>query len=375
GRRSAALLLELHRQEQGDDLRSLALSVWGTATMRNGGEDIAQALALLGVQPRWDGPTRRMVGLEVVPLAVLDRPRVDVTLRISGLFRDAFPQLVGWFNRACQLVAALEEDEQHNPLAARARQEGHSARVYGSAPGAYGAGLQGLIDSGQWEGREDLAEAFLQWSSWRYDGDGSGADPQGEGLQIRADRAGLEQRLRQVQVVLHNQDNREHDLLDSDDYYPFQGGLRAAVDKVSGTAPALWFGDHSRSQRPRLHRLEREFDKVLRSRLLNPRWIGAMQNHGYKGGFEMAASLDYLFAYDASTGRVPDWGYTAIAEQWLGDPKVVDFLSRSNPWALRDLAERLLEAHHRGLWADAEKHLLERLRQQVLESEALIEMR
>ena len=375
GRRSAALLLELHRQEQGEDLRSLALSVWGTATMRNGGEDIAQALALLGVQPRWDGPTRRMVGLEVVPLAVLDRPRVDVTLRISGLFRDAFSQLVGWFNRACQLVAALEEDEQHNPLAARARQEGHSARVYGSAPGAYGAGLQGLIDSGQWEDRQDLAEAFLQWSSWRYDGDGSGLNPQGEGLRVEPDRAGLEQRLRQVQVVLHNQDNREHDLLDSDDYYQFQGGLSAAVETLSGTAPALWFGDHSRSQRPRLHRLEREFDKVLRSRLLNPRWIGAMQNHGYKGGFEMAASLDYLFAYDASTGRVPDWGYAAIAEQWLGDQTVLDFLSRSNPWALRDLAERLLEAHHRGLWADAEKHLLERLRQQVLESEALIEMR
>ncbi|MFN5221264.1 MAG: cobaltochelatase subunit CobN, partial [Cyanobacteriota bacterium] len=329
-----------------------------------------------------DGPTRRMVDLEVIPLALLGRPRVDVTLRISGLFRDAFPQLVAWFDQACRLVAALQEPESLNPLAAAARLEGHAARIYGSQPGAYGAGLQSLIDSGQWEGRQDLGEAYLSWSSWRYGSlnhsatnpsDAIPADP----LAIDAvpDRQGLEQRLRGVQVVLHNQDNREHDLLDSDDYYQFQGGLSAAVEKVSGTAPALWFGDHSRSQRPRLHRLEREFDKVLRSRLLNPRWIGAMQNHGYKGGFEMAASLDYLFAYDASTGRVPDWGYTAIAEQWLGDPKVVDFLSRSNPWALRDLAERLLEAHHRGLWADAEKHLLERLRQQVLESEALIEMR
>jgi len=371
GRRSAELLLELHLQEQGDHLQTLALSVWGTATMRNGGEDIAQVLALLGVRPVWDGPTRRMVDLEVIPLSLLDRPRVDVTLRISGLFRDAFPQLVGWVNRATALVAALEEPDAANPLAAAWRRDGHSARVYGSAPGAYGAGLQGLIDSGQWEQRSDLGEAFLNWSGWRYDSQ-AGSPGQG-GIEAQADRQGLEQRLAAVQVVLHNQDNREHDLLDSDDYYQFQGGLSAAVEKLSGQRPALWFGDHSRSARPKLHRLEREFDKVLRSRVLNPRWIEAMQQHGYKGGFEMAASLDYLFAYDASTGRVPDWGYGALCDQWLSDPAVLIFLERSNPWALRDMAERLLEAHNRGLWDGAQKNQLEHLRQLVLDSESLIE--
>ncbi len=374
GRRSAELLLQLHLQEEGDDLRTLALSVWGTATMRNGGEDIGQALALMGVRPVWDGPTRRLVDVEVIPLRLLGRPRVDVTLRISGLFRDAFPQLVGWFNRATRLVAALREDPEDNPLAASARLEGHGGRIYGSAPGAYGAGLQGLIDSGHWEERGDLGEAFLNWSAWRYDGDpGDGAS--GGAIAATADRSGLERRLAQVQVVLHNQDNREHDLLDSDDYYQFQGGLSAAAERLQGRAPALWFGDHSRSERPRLHRLEREFDKVLRSRLLNPRWIEAMQEHGYKGGFEMAASLDYLFAYDASTGRVPDWGYGAISAAWLEDGTVREFLSRSNPWALRDMAERLLEAHHRGLWEGAEPQRLEGLQALVLESEGLVEQR
>ena len=374
GRRSAELLLQLHLQEEGDDLRTLALSVWGTATMRNGGEDIGQALALMGVRPVWDGPTRRLVDVEVIPLRLLGRPRVDVTLRISGLFRDAFPQLVGWFNRATRLVAALTEDPGDNPLAASARLEGHGGRIYGSAPGAYGAGLQGLIDSGHWEERGDLGEAFLNWSAWRYDGDpGDGAS--GGAIAATADRSGLERRLAQVQVVLHNQDNREHDLLDSDDYYQFQGGLSAAAERLQGQAPALWFGDHSRSQRPRLHRLEREFDKVLRSRLLNPRWIEAMQEHGYKGGFEMAASLDYLFAYDASTGRVPDWGYGAISAAWLEDGTVREFLGRSNPWALRDMAERLLEAHHRGLWEGADPQRLEGLRALVLESEGLVERR
>jgi cobaltochelatase CobN len=384
GRRSAELLLELHLQEEGEHLCSLALSVWGTSTMRNGGEDIAQALALLGVRPVWDGPTRRMVDLEVIPLALLGRPRVDVTLRISGLFRDAFPQLVAWVNRATALVAALDEPEEQNPLAAAARREGTAARVYGSAPGAYGAGLQGLIDSGQWETRADLGEAFLNWSSWRYgaaEGDGSAlagmahGPAGGMGIEAAADRQGLEQRLRRVQVVLHNQDNREHDLLDSDDYYQFQGGLSAAAETLQGRKPAAWFGDHSRAARPRLHRLEKEFDKVLRSRLLNPRWIAGMQRHGYKGGFEMAASLDYLFAYDASTGRVPDWSYGAVAEHWLGDPGVRAFLEATNPWALRDMAERLLEAHHRGLWSGAGDGQLASLRQLVLEAEALVEQR
>jgi cobaltochelatase CobN len=312
------------------------------------------------------------VDLELIPLTQLGRPRLDVTVRISGLFRDAFPQLVAWLNRATALVAAADEPEGDNPLAAAARRDGHAWRVYGSAPGAYGAGLQGLIDSGEWETRADLAAAYLNWSSWRYEGLG-GADGSSVRLEIQADRQGFEQRLGSVQVVLHNQDNREHDLFDSDDYYQFQGGLSAAVEAVSGQAPQLWFGDHSRHQRPRMHRLEREFDKVLRSRVLNPRWIEGMQQHGYKGGFEMAASLDYLFAYDASTGRVPDWSYGAITEQWLGDEQVLTFLKQANPWALRDMAERLLEAHNRGLWSGAQKNQLEQLRQLVLEAEQLVE--
>ena len=370
GRRSAELLLEQHLMEQGEDLRTLALSVWGTATMRNGGEDIGQALALMGVRPCWDGPTRRLVDLEVLEASVLGRPRVDVTLRISGLFRDAFPQLIHWFNRACRLVAALPEEERLNPLAASARDQGTWARVYGSAPGAYGAGLQALIDSGYWEARDDLADAFLAWSGWRYDS--HGVDAAAEVVAVR-DPDGLVQRLSAVRVVLHNQDNREHDLLDSDDYYQFQGGLSAAVERVSGQRPALWFGDHSRPQRPRVHRLEKELDKVIRSRLLNSRWLEGMRRHGYKGAFEMVASLDYLFAYDASTDRVPDWSYGAICDRWLRGADTLAFLRQANPWALRDMGERLLEAHHRGLWQGASHEQLEHLRQLVLSSEARIE--
>ena len=363
GRRSAEQLLELHLQEEGDCLRHLALSVWGTATMRNGGEDIAQLLALIGVRPVWDGPTRRLVDLEVIPLRLLGRPRVDVVLRISGLFRDAFPQLLMWVDQAMAMVAALDEPSDQNPLAALTQQDGLQGRIYGSAPGAYGAGLQALIDSGAWDSRADLGEAFLQWSQWRY---GGSSEPS-------QDRTGLESALGRVQVVLHNQDNREHDLLDSDDYYQFHGGLSAAIEASSGKRPELWFGDHSRRERPRLHRLERELDKVMRSRLLNPRWIEGMQQHGYKGAFEMGASLDYLFAYDAATDRVPDWCYGALCDQWLNTPEIVEFLERRNPWVLRDMAERLLEASNRGLWQGAADQQIQLLKGLISSSEAQIE--
>ena len=353
GRRAAALLLEQHQQQQGEPLRHLAMSVWGTATMRNGGDEIAQALALMGVRPVWDGQQRRVVDLEVIPVAQLGRPRVDVTLRISGLFRDAFPNLVDLMHRAGLLLQQTTGQRL--------------GRIYGSAPGAYGAGLQGLMDSGDWESTADLATAFLNWSQWRYSSDATGE------LQVQEDRDGLCDRLGQVDGVLHNQDNREHDLLDSDDYYQFQGGLAATVTHLRGQAPALWFGDHARPERPRVHGLARELDKVIRSRLLNPRWLEGMDRHGYRGGFELSASLNYLFAYDASTGAVPDWAYGAVAEKWLLEPSRQAVLKGSNPWALQEMGERLLEAHRRGLWRNANGEQIQALEAMVRQVDADLE--
>ena len=352
GYRSADALLQQHLQQEGEHLKHLAISIWGTSTMRTGGDDVAQVLALMGVRPRWDGPSRRMVGLELIPESVLARPRVEVTVRISGFFRDAFPQLIGWLNKADQLVRTQQADSSQRMCA-----------IYGSAPGAYGAGLQGLIDSGHWEDQSDLAEAFLNWSQWDY---GTVGEP-------LKDRTGLENRLREVELILHNQDNREHDLLDSDDYYQFQGGLAAAVGSLKGESPALWFGDHSRPERPKPKPLAQELDKVIRSRLLNPRWIEGMAKHGYKGGFELAASLDYLFAYDACTDIVPDWAYNEICRQWLQAKPVLAHLRQHNPWALRDMAERLLEANNRGLWEQPDLNQLDELRDLVLSTEQQIE--
>ena len=381
GRKAAEVLVETYTQEHGEYPKTLALSIWGTATMRTGGDDLAEALALLGVQPVWEGASRRVIDFEILPLSLLGRPRVDVTLRISGFFRDAFPNLIDLFDQAVTAVAALNESADQNPLAAQVQQEtqewqqaGLTAeeaeqrsryRVFGSKPGAYGAGLQGLIESQNWETTEDLARAYLNWSSYAYSAQGVG---------YSAPEA-FERRLTNLQVVLQNQDNREHDLLDSDDYYQFQGGLTAAVRSLQGQNPTVYFGDHSLAENPKVRSLEQEIARVYRSRVVNPKWIAGAMRHGYKGAFEMAATIDFLFAYDATAQCVADYMYEGVAEAYVLDPQVQAFVQQKNPWALRDMAERLLEAHQRGMWENVDQAMLDQLRSLSLEAEAEIEGR
>ena len=356
GWKSATLLVERHVQEHGEWPRRMALSAWGTSNMRTGGDDIAQGLALMGVQPQWDRGSGRVTGFDVMPLDVLDRPRVDVTLRLSGFFRDAFPAQIDLFDSAVRAVAAMDEPADQNPLAARVaedaaaliadgvdadtarRRAGH--RVFGSKPGAYGAGLQALIDERGWETDADLARAYIAWGGYAY----------GDGADGRAEHRLFERRLGSVQAVVHNQDNREHDLLDSDDYYQFEGGLTAAVRHLSGEQPAVWHNDHSRPETPKIRSLEDEIGRVVRARVVNPKWIAGVMRHGYKGAFEMAATVDYLFAFAATAHCVKDHHFDLVFDAYLDDDDVRGFLEDNNPDALRDMADRLLEAQDRGLW-------------------------
>ena len=367
GWKSAALLIERHVQEHGEWPLRMALSAWGTSNMRTGGDDIAQALALMGVRPQWDRGSGRVAGFEIMPLGVLDRPRVDVTLRLSGFFRDAFPDQIELFDSAARAVAALDEPPSRNPLAARVaedaaslaadgvdpetarRRAGH--RVFGSRPGAYGAGLQALIDERGWETDADLARAYIAWGGYAYGGGAAGA----------AEHRLFERRLEQVQAVVHNQDNREHDLLDSDDYYQFEGGITAAARYLSGRQPAVWHNDHSRPESPRIRTLEDEIGRVMRARVVNPKWIAGVMRHGYKGAFEMAATVDYLFAFAAAARCVRDHHFDLVFDAYLADERVRGFLEDSNPAALREMAERLLEARERGLWKPRSNAAYDRL--------------
>ncbi|HMA46482.1 MAG TPA: cobaltochelatase subunit CobN, partial [Frankiaceae bacterium] len=367
----AASLLERYRTDTGAWPRTVGLTVWGTSAMRTQGDDVAEVLALLGVRPTWDDASRRVTGFEVMAVDELGRPRVDVTVRVSGFFRDAFPHVVALLDDAVRAVAALDEPAEHNPLRAHVTDDvarhgderRATARVFGSKPGAYGAGLLPLIDARNWRADADLAEVYAVWGGYAY----------GRGLDGREARADMETVFRRIDVAAKNQDNREHDVADSDDYFQYHGGMVATVRHLTGTSPAAYVGDSHVPDAVRTRTLGEETRRVFRSRVVNPRWIAAMQRHGYKGAFEMAATVDYLFGFDATAGVVDDWMYDSLASSYVFDAQVRDFLRRSNPWALRGIAERLLEAADRGMWAEPPAETLDGLRATYLEMEGDLE--
>ena len=381
GALAAQRLIERHVQDHGQWPTAVGLSVWGTSTMRSGGEDIAQALALLGVRPRWAEGSGRVIDVEVIPAALLGRPRVDVMLRISGFFRDAFPGLIDLFDTAVKAVAQLpadDESDEMNPIRVRVRQDQTQAqergmppqlalrqatwRIFGPRPQGYGTGLQQLLEDDRWQGLSEIAQAYLRAGAYAY----------GQGEHGALARAPFEAQVARLDAVVHNQDNREHDILDSDDYYQFQGGLAASVEHLRGTAAALYHGDLSQPGAPRIRSLAQELSRVVRSRAVNPKWLSAMRRHGYKGAAEMAATVDFLFAFDATTGQVADHHYALVTDAYLNDPINREFLLHHNPQALRQIGQRLLQAAERGLWADADAHIPS-IRQALLEAEMRLE--
>ena len=366
-------LLNRYRADHGDWPRSVGLSAWGTSAMRTSGDDIAEILALLGVRPVWDDASRRVVDLEVIGLAELGRPRIDVTVRISGFFRDAFPHVVTMLDDAVRLVAALDEAPEDNfvrahvaaDLADHGDERRATTRVFGSKPGTYGAGLLQLIDSRNWRDDADLAAVYTAWGGFAY----------GRGLDGRPAADDMENQYRRIAVAAKNTDCREHDIADSDDYFQYHGGMVATVRALTGTAPAAYIGDNTRPDAVRTRTLSEETRRVFRSRVVNPRWMAAMRRHGYKGAFEMAATVDYLFGYNATAGVMADWMYEELTAQYVLEPENRKFLSESNPWALHGMSERLLEAAGRGMWENPEPDTLAGLRQVLLETEGDLEAR
>lgn len=371
GQAMAESLLERYRADTGEWPRSVGLSVWGTSAMRTAGDDVAEVLALLGVRPVWDEASRRVAGLEPVPLTELGRPRIDVTVRISGFFRDAFPHVVGMLDDAVRLVAGLDEPYEDNYVRAHvaADTQGHgddrraTMRIFGSAPGAYGAGLLPLIDSRNWRDDSDLAEVYAVWGGYAY-----GRDL--DGVPARQD---MESAYRRIAVAAKNVDTREHDIADSDDYFQYHGGMVATVRALTGRAPAAYVGDSTRPDAVRTRTLSEETARVFRARVVNPNWLAAMRRHGYKGAFELAATVDYLFGYDATTGVLADWMYDRLTAAYVLDPENQEFMARSNPWALHGIAERLLEAAERGMWEHPDPELLRGLQEVYLKTEGDLE--
>ena len=381
GKQLAEALIARYLKEEGRYPETVGIVVWGTSAMRTRGDDVAEILALLGVRPVWQQESRRVSGLEVIPLAELGRPRVDVTVRISGFFRDAFANLVHLINQAVEMVSRLDEPEEMNPLARHVREETAAKvacglpeaearktslfRVFGSKPGTYGSGLLPLIESRRWRDEHDLARVFTTWSGYAYTKDHYGKPAAAE----------FQNRLKKVQVATKNQDNREHDIFDSDDYFQEHGGMVAAIRALTGTNPKMYFGDSAHPGHVRMRALSEEARRVFRTRVVNPKWLAAVRRHGYKGALEMANTVDFLFGYDATAGVIDDWMYEQLSRAYVLDPAMQEFFRQSNPWALKEIAERLLEAAHRRLWQQPRPETLQALAEALLAAEGWTEER
>jgi cobaltochelatase CobN len=340
--KQAAELLRRHVQDHGEMPRAIVLNLWGSATLRTGGEDLALALLLLGVRPCWDPGSGRVTGFEVLPLALLDRPRVDVTLRVSGLFRDAFAAQIELFDAAVRAVAERDEAADWNPLAAACRNLGSaqplaSARVYGPPPGAYGTGVVERLD--RLEGRDALGAAYLAGSGFAY----------GRNCEGAADPDGLARRVRAADAFVQLQDHRETDLLDGSEWAAHEGGFAAAAAAL-GAAPALYHADTGMPGAPRMRTLAEEVARITRARAANPAWIAGMIGHGYQGAAEIARAVDGLHAFAACVPARFDLQFDLLFAATLGDAAVDAFLTAANPAARASMAARFADALCRDLW-------------------------
>ena len=337
GTRAAAEVVRRYLQDQGEYPRALVIDLWASASLRTGGDDLAQAFAYLGVRPLWDKNSSRVTGVEVMPLATLDRPRIDVTLRISGLFRDIFETQIALFDLAVRRIAALDEEGADNPLAEATRQGADLARVFGGAPGSYGARAGDLALDGDWKTRADLGEAYLAAVTHSY---GSSDTPAGDDFRSRVSGA---------DVLVHPQDDRERDLLDGDGVADFAGGFAAAA-ALLGNEPELYHLDTSQPEAPKARLLAEELARVVRGRLTNPRWLDGMLKHGHRGVAEIAQGVDALYAFSATAEVVSAALFDATHAALITDEAVLSAMIRSNPAATVAIAQRLRDALARGLW-------------------------
>jgi cobaltochelatase CobN len=339
GVRAAEEVVRRHLQDKGEFPRSIMLDLWASASLRTGGDDLAQALAYLGARPVWDTASSRVIGVEVLPLALLDRPRIDVTLRISGLFRDIFQSQIALFDMAVARVAERDEEDEWNSLAAARRRGGSLARVFGGAHGTYGAGAAEAALETNWTSRADLANAYLSATTHAYGPDDLGV----------AALAAFADRVAATDALVHPQDDRERDLLDGDGVADFVGGFAAAAAEL-GASPVLYHLDTSRTDKPVARTVSEEIARIVRGRLTNPRWIKGMIGHGHRGVAEMAQAVDALYAFAATTAVVPGHLFDAVHDALVADAAIIDAAIIANAPAAATMAEHLEDAIARGLW-------------------------
>jgi cobaltochelatase CobN len=339
GRLAADEIVRAHLQAHGEPLRTVVIDLWGSATLRTGGEEIAQGFALLGCRPIWDNASGRVTGVEVLPTAALGRARGDVTWRISGLFRDLFPAQIALIDAAVQAVAARDEDDDENPLAGARRVSAalRLHRIFGNAPGAYGSGIESLLGSDA--ATDAIGAAYLAAASHSYggaDGDASAA------------AGAFAERIAGADLLVHSSDDPGRDLLEGAEDVAFVGGFAAAA-KMLGRAVDLIMLDVTDPLRPRARALSAALARIVRGRA-HPRFIAGQKRHGLRGAAELAETVDRLVAFAETTGAVAGELFDLLHQAYVADPDVRAFLLRENPQAAAAIAERLDTARRRGFW-------------------------
>lgn len=378
GKKLANELIERYLSDEGELPKNIAMIIYSGETMKTNGDDIAEALYLMGVRPIWLNEGNRVIGLEAIPYEELKRPRIDVTLRITGLFRDTFPILIRLLEEAVNLVSQLDESEENNYIKkninediAKLLEDGYSLeeseklskmRVFGCPPGTYGAGVGVLIYSKQWNSAEDLGRAYVNWSSYAYGSDYHGTKAENMFMQ----------RMKKAEVTVKNESSVEIDMLESDDYFVYHGGLVAAIKYASGESPKSYSGNTSDPERVKIKNIKEETARIMRSRILNPKWFEGLKRHGYKGAQEVSGAVDIFFGWDATAEVAEDWMYDRISETYIENVENRKWLAEHNPHAVLNISERLLEANQRNMWK-ASQEKLEILRNIYLNIEGDVE--
>jgi len=371
-------LLERYLKEEGKYPENIGIVIWATDAMKTKGDDIAEILYLMGVKPVWEETSGRVKGVEVIPLETLKRPRIDVTIRISGLFRDTFPNIVNLLDEAVELAASLKEHPEKNYIAKHVATEVRERvtqgadvekakeeacyRIFGDRPGAYGCGVGDAIDSKNWKDQKDLSNIYVTWGCYVY-------GRKNYGISVPEQ---FKLRLSKINLTVKNQDSREYDILDGDDWYEAHGGMITAVKTLRGEAPRSYCGDSSDPKRVKVRSTAEETKYVFRSRLLNPKWVQSMKRHGYNGASDLSRTVDTVFGWDATVEAVEDWMYEDITKKYVLDTEMQEWLKEVNPYALQNMVERLLEAIERGMW-QATEEMKKELQKIYLDIEGLLE--
>ncbi|WP_196591085.1 cobaltochelatase subunit CobN [Pectinatus frisingensis] len=359
---------------------NIGIVLWAGANMRSHGQCIAEFLYLLGIKPRWQRGSLRVVGMDVIPVEELQRPRIDVTARISGLFRDSIPSAIQLLDDAVLLAASLDEEPEQNFVKKHVNEDALALqseglnddeawrqaafRIFGDEPGTYGAGVGALLEAKNWDSIDDIADVYVRWGAHAYGGEAKGKYlPQ----QFR-------KRLGSLDITIKNEDNHEVNMLSSDDYNAYHGGMIAAVRSIKGAAPRSYCGDSTDRSQVTMHSVQEDTKRLFRSEAINPKFINGMMKHGYKGAADMANYVAHSFQWDATSDVMEDWMYEKYAEKYAFDGKVQQWMRDVNPWALQRLTSVLLEANQRGLW-NAKAETLDKLRHLYLSIEGEMEDR